>query len=86
MNAQDHSKSIELQIATPKGPFVGTFELTTKVAEVISTVRVKVGLAANAQLELWFGDQRLDPEQRTLESFHLPNPAKLKLVATGDGV
>jgi hypothetical protein len=86
MNTQNSNKTIDLQIATPKGPFVGTFDLTTKVSEVIATVRDKVGLAADAQFELWSGNTRLEPEHRTLESFHLPNPANLKLVATGEGV
>lgn len=78
--------NIELYIATPKGPFVGTFDVNTKVSEVIEVVRRKLGLAADSSFELWFGETRLHPEERPLISFHLPNPAKLKLVATGSGV
>jgi hypothetical protein len=87
MNAQHPpSKTIHLQIATPKGPFVGDFEITTKVSEVIDTVRNKLELPQDASFELWFGDKRLEPEERPLVSFHLPDPAKLTLVATGSGV
>jgi hypothetical protein len=80
------NKAIELQIATPQGPFVGNFELTAKVSEVIDTVRNKLGLPKDASFELWYGDKRLEPEERPLVSFHLPNPAQLTLVATGSGV
>ena len=79
-------KDIELLIATPKGPFDGTFPKTTKVSEVILAVRTKLGLPADASFELWYGTTRLEPEERTLVSFHLPDPAKLTLVATGSGV
>ena len=80
------NKTIELQIATPQGPFVGSFDLTTKVSDVIQTVRTKLNLPKDASFELWFGDKRLEPEERPLVSFHLPDPAKLTLVATGSGV
>ena|GEM_PF-3070910 len=80
------SKTIQLEIATPKGPFKGEFSLTTKVSEVIDTVKNTLELPKDASFELWYGDQRLAPEERPLESFHLPNPAKLTLVATGSGV
>lgn len=78
--------SIELHIATPKGPFTEKFLKTTTIAEVIAEVRNKLGLPSDASFELWFGDKRLEPEVRPLESFHLPDPAKLTLVATGSGV
>lgn len=80
------NKTIELYIATPKGPFVGTFDVNTKVSEVIEVVRKKMDLPADSSFELWFGETRLQPEERPIVSFHLPDPAKLKLVATGSGV
>lgn len=78
--------TIELHIATPKGPFVGEFRKTATITEVIAEVRTKLGLPDDASFELWFGDKRLEPEERPLVSFHLPDPAKLTLVATGSGV
>jgi hypothetical protein len=81
-----HNDLIQLDIASPKGVYEGTFRETDKVETVIQAVVAKQQLDAGDQFELVFQEHKLEPVQRTLESFHLPNDAKLELVATGSGV
>ncbi|WP_298189065.1 hypothetical protein [Metallibacterium sp.] len=53
---------------------------------LIDQVRSALDLPADSDFELWFDKTRLQPETRRLVSFHLPNPAKVTLLATGSGV
>jgi hypothetical protein len=76
-----------MDIATPKGPFVGVFYKTTKVAEVIKVVVDEKGLDKKDTFELVYKGNVLQPDDHTLESFGLHHgEAKLELVATGSGV
>lgn len=79
-------QDITLDIATPRGPFVGEFPKTTKVAEVINTVVSAVGLTLGEQFELVYNGAVLQPTERPIVSFGLEDGAKLELVATGSGV
>jgi hypothetical protein len=76
-----------MDIATPKGPFVGVFYKATKVAEVIKVVVDDKDLDKKDTFELVYKDKVLQPDDRTLESFGLHHgEVKLELVATGSGV
>ncbi|MDA2928378.1 hypothetical protein MYX84_00270 [Acidobacteria bacterium AH-259-O06] len=79
-------EELTLEIATPKGLFVGTFSKTTKVEEVISTVITEKGLDGADSLELIHNGNVLEPVQRPLVSFGLEGTVQLELVATGSGV
>jgi hypothetical protein len=78
--------NIQLEFAAPQGTYSAAFDKNTKVEDVIQQVRTALSLPADAAFELWFGKTRLEPEARPLVSFHLPNPAKVTLLATGSGV
>lgn len=80
------SDDIQLEFSTPQGTYTAVFDKNTSVHDVIQQVRTALQLPADAAFELWFGDKRLEPETRPLNSFHLPNPAKVTLLATGSGV
>lgn len=80
------SHEILLQIATPKGFFVGIFRDSTMVATVIETVVEKKDLSRKDTFELVRGETVLQPVNRTLESFGLKCKADLELVAQGSGV
>jgi len=77
---------ILLEIATPKGLFEGIFDEKTKVSQVIEVVVNKKDLDKKDTFELIHGEQKLEPTDRTLQSFGLKHKAKLELVATGSGV
>lgn len=79
-------KEIALKVATPKGMFEGTFEKTTKIQDVITTIIEKMGLSGADRYELHYGDTVLQPIERTLVSFQLEGTVNLTLTATGSGV
>lgn len=79
-------ENITLNIGTPNGPYTGSFEPTTKIAEVIAAVVLAKHLESSSKYELYFQGNPLTPTERPLVSFHLSNPAQLELVATGSGV
>lgn len=85
-HADANGDEIRLEIATPKGMYVGAFPKTAKIADVIAKVVAAKHLDGGDKYQLVFGDKILEPVERPLVSFHLPNPAKLNLVATGSGV
>lgn len=77
---------ILLEIATPKGFFIGAFRESATVASVIEVVVDKKGLDKKDTFELVHHEKVLQPTNRTLESFGLKHKAELELVATGSGV
>lgn len=77
---------LTLEIATPKGIFTGDFEATAKVKDVIARAIAEMALDGGDAFELYHNGVPLQPVDRPLVSFQLPNPAKLELVATGSGV
>lgn len=79
-------KTIELEIATPKGVFRGAFDKTTKVSEVIETVINDMELDGGDSFELAHSGTVLEPKERPLVSFGIECGAKLELIATGSGV
>lgn len=81
---KDHE--ITLNIATPKGVYVHDFPKTTKISEVIAMTIDAVGLDAGERFDLVYEGTVLQPTERPLVSFGLPDGAKLELVATGSGV
>ncbi len=87
-NAKPDSErdDIRVEIATPRGMYVGAFSKNTKIAEVIAVVVKEKKLDGGDSYELVFDGKVLQPTERPLVSFHLPNPAKLNLVAIGTGV
>ena len=76
---------IILDVATPKGPWSGAFPKTTKIQVVIDTIVNDLGLKQET-FQLVYNGTLMEPTSRTLVSFGLEGPAKLALVATGDGV
>jgi hypothetical protein len=74
-----------LDVATPKGPWTGTFPKTTKVSEVIAAIVKEMGLEHEPFQLIWNGNP-LEPVIRPLVSFGLEGEVKLSLVATGSGV
>jgi hypothetical protein len=77
---------ILLEIATPKGIFIGVFNEKATIASVIEVVVDKKGLDKKDTFELVHDEKVLQPTDRTLESFGLKHKAQLELVATGSGV
>lgn len=80
------SEEIQLQVATPRGVFEGSFVKTTKVSEVIAAVVGALKLAGGDAFELVHGGQVLKPVDRPLVSFGLSGSVQTELVATGSGV
>ena len=76
---------ITFKVATSAGYYEGTFEETTKVAEVIDAIVTAMKLVKGDAFELAFDGESLDPE-RELGSFNLPDGAELDLIATGSAV
>jgi hypothetical protein len=77
---------ITVDIATPNGVFTGTFDNTTKVADVIAAVVSAQHLAEGDAFDLVHNGEVLHPKQRPLVSFGLSGTIRLELVATGSGV
>jgi hypothetical protein len=82
---REHSHEIIVEVATPKGPWIGTFPDTTKVSDVIAKIVADLGLE-NESFQLVFNGKPLEPVSRPLLSFGLEGKVKLSLVATGSGV
>lgn len=84
----EHLKPHEilLEIATPKGIFIGAFNEKATVASVIEVVIEEKKLDKKDTFELVHDEKVLQPTDRTLESFGLKHKAQLELVATGSGV
>lgn len=82
---EKHDREIVLHVATPNGPWKGTFPKTATVAEVIKHIVKDMGLASEG-FELVRDGKALKPETNTLGSFGLSGTVKLALVATGSGV
>lgn len=84
----EHLKPHEilLEIATPKGIFIGVFNEKATVASVIEVVVEEKKLDKKDTFELVHDEKVLQPTNRTLESFGLKHKAQLELVATGSGV
>ena len=80
------NNDISLKVATPAGVFMGIFEKTTKIIEVIKKIIKKQGLEEGDDFDLFYQGKALQPEERPLVSFHLPDEVCLELVATGSGV
>lgn len=78
--------SVHLEVATPRGVFEGSFEKTTKVAEVIAVVIKKMQLDGGDAFDLVYNGKVLQPVERPLVSFGLSGKVRLELVATGSGV
>lgn len=79
-------ESLKLEVATPNGVFVGLFEKTAKVADVIKAIVQEKQLAAGDLFELFYNGVALEPTTRVLVSFGIEDCASLELVATGSGV
>lgn len=79
-------EQVTLEIATPKGIFIGTFDKTTKIEEVISTAIKEEGLDGGDTFDLVHNGEVLQPTERPLVSFGLKDTVQLELVATGSGV
>lgn len=77
---------VNLQIATPKGLFAGTFPKTAKIEDVIAAAVLAKGIDSGEALELVHNGQVLQPVQRPLVSFGLSGTVLVELVATGSGV
>jgi hypothetical protein len=83
---KDNTDQIEVDIATPKGVFNGSFSKTAKVSEVIEIVIKDQGLDGSDSFELAYNGSILKPTERPLVSFGIQSPAKMELIATGSGV
>lgn len=82
----DDSDDIHIEAATPNGVYRGVFRKTTKVEDVIRVIVADRDLAEGDAFQLYYGEVLLEPIQRPLVSFGLPNKVRLSLVATGSGV
>lgn len=78
--------AVQLEVATPRGVFEGTFPKTTKVEAVIAAVIAQMNLDGGDAFELVYNGTVLKPVERPLVSFGLSGTVKLELVATGSGV
>jgi len=80
------SENVRVEIATPKGMFVGDFPKTAKIQDIIRTVASEKGLNPSDGLELVHEGTVLQPEERPLVSFGLEGTVSVELVAQGSGV
>lgn len=80
----DHD--IHIEAATPNGVYRGSFPKTTKVEAVILVIVQDRNLEEGDAFQLFYGEVLLEPVERPLVSFGLPDKVRLTLVATGSGV
>ena len=76
---------VTLKVATPAGPYEGTFEDTTKVEDIITAIVKEKNLAVGDAFELSFDGTELQPD-RPIGSYNLPDNAVLDLTASGSAV
>lgn len=76
---------VTLKIATPAGPYEATFEVTSKVHEVIAIVVKAMGLKEGDAFELAFDGVPLD-DDRPIGSFNFEDGTVLDLIASGSAV
>ncbi|MXV79777.1 MAG: hypothetical protein F4X58_12650 [Chloroflexi bacterium] len=76
---------ITLKIATPAGPFEGTFDAETKVHDVIAFVVKEKRLAKEDEYELARDGESLDPD-KALSTLDIKDGDVLDLVASGSAV
>ncbi len=76
---------ITLKVATPAGPYEDTFQETSKVHEVVSTVVKAMGLKEGDAFELAYDGVPLDND-RPIGSFGLEDGTVLDLIASGSAV
>ena len=76
---------LTIKVATPRGVFEGTFDVSDKVSEVIAVIVKEQGLVEGDAFELAFDGTPLAPD-RPIGSFGLEDDAVLDLVASGSGV
>ena len=76
---------ITFKVATSKGVFEGTFDVSDKVHDVIVVIVKDQGLVEGDAFELAWDGTPLGPD-RQIGSFGLEDGAVLDLVASGSGV
>ena len=76
---------ITLKVATPAGVYEGTFEVTSKVHEVVDIVVKEKGLQKGGAFELAFDGDPL-PNDRPIGSFDFEDGTVLDLIASGSAV
>ena len=80
-------KTLTLNIGTPRGTFTAAFEKTAKVVDVIeAAIETKKLGGEPGDFEVFHGDQKLEPINRTLVSFGLNDGDQLLVTAQGEGV
>ena len=80
-----NDNKITLKVATPAGIFEGTFEVTTKVADVIAAIVKEKNLDEGDEFELDFDGEKLSPGA-LIGSFDFGINPDLDLIATGSAV
>ena len=76
---------VTLKIATPAGPYEDTFEVTTKVHEVVAIVVKAMGLKEGDAFELAHDGVPLQAD-RPIGSFEFDDGTVLDLIASGSAV
>ena len=76
---------ITLKIATPAGPYEHTFEVTSKVHEVVAIGVKATGLKEGDAFELAYDGETL-PNDRQIGSFKFDDGTVLDLIASGSAV
>lgn len=78
---------LTLKISSGDDDVTLAFPKTTKIKDVEDAAIQELGFEGNSDdFELVYNGTTLEPEERPLASFHIPDNACLELVATGDGV
>ena len=76
---------ITLKVTTPAGVYEGTFDVTSKVHEVVAIIVKEKGLQEGDVFELAFDGDPL-PNDRPIGSFKFEDGAVLDLIASGSAV